>query len=158
MPPPLLFDPPTVDPDHTVFGRDEIYRRLPQRHEFELLDGVSFLDRDKLQLIAFANIEESAWWAKGHIPGRPLLPGVLMLEMAAHAASILAIEVTGYKAFLAFGGVDKCKFREAVPPPARLDILCLSGELRSRRFVSETQGLVDGKLVFSARVTGLTTG
>ena len=88
MPPPLLFDPPTLDPNQLVFTRDEIYRRLPQRHEFELLDGVSFFDREKLQLVAFANIEESAWWTKGHIPGRPLLPGVLMLEMAAHAASI----------------------------------------------------------------------
>jgi len=157
MPPPLLIDVESIDLTNVVLTKQQIYEEyLPHRHEFMLLDGVCYLDKELNRLAAYRDVEKDAWWFRGHVPGRPLLPGVLMLEMAAHASALLAKLCRSYPGFIGFGGIDHCKFRETVSPPARLYFLVVGKEMRSRRIVSETQGVTDGKLVFEARVTGLT--
>ncbi len=156
MPPPLLFNVSPSDLESTVFTRQQIYEDLPQRFEFQLLDGVSMLDVGTKRLVAFADLRPDAWWVRGHLPDRPLLPGVLMLEMAGQTSAVAARHVYDHTDFLGFGGVDDCKFRESVVPPARLYILCTGKEYRRRRIISKTQGIVDGKLIFEATITGLT--
>ncbi len=156
MPPPLLIDLAQVDLDRTFLTRQQIYERLPHAFEFQLLDGLCLLDLDRKFAVAYADIDSESWWVRGHIPGRPLLPGVLMLEMAAQSSAILAGALGGNDAFVGFGGIDRCKFRETVVPPARIYILCVSVEYRARRVISDTQGVVDAKLIFEARITGMT--
>ena len=156
MPPPLLFDLDQVDTENPYLNRAEIYQRLPHRHEFALLDGVCRVDVELGRIVTFVNIREDAWWFRGHVPGRPLLPGVLMLEMAAHSAALLTQEVSGdRKSFIGFGGVGACKFREPVTAPSQLIILCVFKDSRPRRFLAATQGIVGDKLAFEAEVTGL---
>ena len=156
MPPPLLFDLDQVDSQTPRLTRAEIYQRLPHRHEFALLDGVSHLDGEAGRIVTFVDIREDAWWFRGHVPGRPLLPGVLMLEMAAQSSALLAQEITGdHKSFIGFGGVGACKFREPVTAPSQLIILCMFKDSRPRRFIAATQGIVGDKLAFQAEVTGL---
>ena len=78
-----------------------------------------------------------------------------MLEMAAQASAVLA-KLGGYHdVFIGFGGVDRCKFREVVVPPARLYFLVAGIEHRPRRIKSAAQGVVEGKLVFEATTTGM---
>lgn len=157
MPPPLLIDLDRVDLQQVVHTRAELYDRiLPHRHEFQVLDGVVHLDRERRELVAFAEIKPDAWWVKGHVPGRPLLPGVLMLEMAAQACAVGTKLLTDLPDFIAFGGVDQCKFRDSVVPPARLYLLCRAEEIRPRRQLSRAQGVVNGRMVFEATITGLT--
>ncbi len=157
MPPPLLIDLAKVDPDGVVVSRDEIYGRLlPQRHEFMLLDGVCTLDRDAKLIVAYSEVRTEDWWVRGHIPGRTLLPGVLMLEMAAQVSALGARLLADLQGFIGFGGVQACKFREAVTPPARLYLVAVGLDYRSRRFVSATQGIVSGKLIFEAKIIGVT--
>ena len=155
MPPPLLIDVATADLSQIVLGKKEIYEQLPQRFEFELLDGVCHVDRAARKMIAFADIRPDAWWVRGHVPTRPLLPGVLMLEMAAQASAVLAKQLEPDDSFIGFGGVEECKFRQSVSPPARLYLLCEGTDFRARRIVSQTQGVVEGQLAFEARITGL---
>ena len=62
----------------------------------------------------------------------------------------------GIDAVVALGGVDAGKFREAVEAPARLYIRATGREIRARRIISDTQGVVAGKLIFEARIIGLT--
>lgn len=155
MPPPLLIDLAAVDLTQAVLTRREIYDQLPQRFEFELLDGVCHLDRAARKMVAFADIGPDAWWVRGHVPTRPLLPGVLMLEMAAQSSALLAKQIEADDSFIGFGGVEECKFRLSVTPPARLYLLCEGTDFRARRIVSQTQGVVDGQLAFEARITGL---
>lgn len=133
----------------------EIYDLLPHRHEFQVLDGVCSYDLGAQTIVTFANITSQDWWVKAHVEGRPLLPGVLMLEMAAQSSAVLA-KIAGNQEFLGFGGVENCKFRDTVVPPARLYLICVGVDYRSRRIVSNTQGVRDGKLVFEAQITGLT--
>ena len=154
MPPPLLLDLPTMDLTQVVLTQEAIYRYLPHQFEFQVLDGVCYLDKERNQVVAFADVGADAWWVRGHVPGRPLLPGVLMLEMAAQTSAIVA-KLRGVDAFIAFGGVEGCKFREPVVPPARLYLVGAGVDDRPRRIVSDTQGVVDGRLIFEARITGM---
>ena len=156
MAPSLLLDLSQFDLNRVHLTQEQIYDYLPHRHEFMLLDGVCHLDVETKSIVAYRDIAADDWWFRGHVPGRPLLPGVLMLEMAAHASVLLAKIVGGIDAVVAFGGVDACKFREAVEAPARLYILATGREIRARRIISDTQGVVAGKLIFEARITGLT--
>jgi 3-hydroxyacyl-[acyl-carrier-protein] dehydratase len=159
MPPPLIINLAEVDLTQVICTREDIYGKLlPHRYEFELLDGVCFLDRAVQSIVAFADIREDAWWVRGHVPGRPLLPGVLMLEMAAQTSALGTKLLADSPHFIAFGGVDDCKFRDTVVPPARLYLISRATEIRPRRIASSTQGVVEGRLVFEARITGLTLG
>lgn len=155
MPPPLLFDLAQVETGSVLFSHEQIYEMLPHRHEFMLLDGVCMLDRKAMCVAAYADITSESWWVRGHVPGRPLLPGVLMLEMAAQTSAIAAQLLGDYTSFIGFGGIDGCKFRDSVVPPARLYLLCKGKELRPRRIISDNQGIADGKIVFEATITGL---
>ncbi len=155
MPPARLIDLDACDLTHVCMGKSEIYERLPQRYEFQVLDGFCSLDKVSRSAVAFVDVSMDAWWVRGHVEGRTLLPGVLMLEMAAQASAILSGVVSGSTRFLGFGAVDACKFRGTVEPPARLYILVTDVEDRPRRVVSDTQGICDDKLVFQARITGM---
>lgn len=161
MPPPALFPFRDLDLSKVLISREEIYDRImPHRHEFALLSGICHFDAQAGRIISFADVNSDDWWVKGHIPGRPLLPGVLMLEMAAQTASVGSALLDRHrsaepKPFIGFGGIESCKFREAVSPPARLHILAVEVDNRPRRIISHTQGYVGSTLVFEATITGL---
>lgn len=155
MPPPLLYRLESVDLSHVYATREQIYAGLPHRFEFMQLDGVVHLDEPASVAIAYRDIREDEWWVRGHIPGQPLFPGILMLETAAQLAAFMSHTVYHYPGFIAFGGVDRCKFRTAVTPPARLYVICHQIETKPRRIAADCQAVVDGNLVFEARITGL---
>jgi len=155
MPPPLLFDISNIDLDRVLIDKEQIRQVNPQRYEFEQLDGIIYFDTEKGRMVGLREIRPDEWWAKGHLPGRPIFPGVLMIEAAAQMAAYFTKTVLNESRFIGFGGVDRVKFREAVIPPARLYILGQAVEVRSRRTVCDVQGLVDGRIVFEARITGM---
>ncbi len=155
MPAPPLVDLGTVDLNALQFTREQIYERLPHRFEFMQLDGMVHIDRDQGIAVGLRDVRADEFWVRGHIPGRPLFPGVLMIETAAQMASFLSQELQPESRFLGFGGLDSVKFRGAVIPPARLYMVEKVVELRSRRTVCDAQGFVDGRMVFEARITGM---
>ena len=120
MPPPAILDLSTIDVNRVLVTREQIYEKLPHRYEFMQLDGILHLDIEKGVAVGYRDIREDEWWVRGHIPGRPLFPGVLMVETAAHLASYVSMLVLKGTRFLGFGGIDKTKFREAISPPAKL--------------------------------------
>ena len=80
MPAERLVDPRTLDPSRPLFGRDEIRSHNQQRFEMEMLDGILLHDEERRLIAGFYEVRADAWWARGHFPGRPMLPGVLSLE------------------------------------------------------------------------------
>ncbi len=145
----------SIDLEATFIDHDGIYKILPHAHEFKLLSGVCMIDTDKRHIVAYADIAQDDWWVRGHVPGRPILPGVLMLEMAAQTSAVLAKSVQSDDSFIGFGGVAECKFRQSVRPGSRLFILGVGQDIRARRVVCRTQGVVDRRLVFEAEITGM---
>ncbi len=155
MAPTLLVDLAKLDLSSVVIPIEEIRRLNPHRHEMEQLTAVIHLDAEAGQIVAVKEVRDDEFWVRGHIPGRPLLPGVLMIEAAAQMCSVYFKKVMQDPRFLGFGRVDGVKFRGQVVPGDRLILLGQAVEIRSRRAVFDTQGVVGDRLVFEARITGM---
>ena len=155
MAPRLLVDLATLDLDRIVIPIEEIRRLNPHRYEMEQLTAVIHLDPETGRIAAVKDVRDDEFWVRGHIPGRPLLPGVLMIEAAAQMCSVYFKKVSEDTRFLGFGGVDAVKFRGQVVPGDRLLLLGRAVEIRRRRAVFDTQGVVGDRLVFEARITGM---
>ncbi|MBE3070178.1 MAG: beta-hydroxyacyl-ACP dehydratase [Acidobacteria bacterium] len=155
MAPPLLVDLSKLDLDRVEIPIEEIRKVNPHRYEMEQLSGVIHLDAAAGQIVAFKEVRPDEFWVRGHIPGRPLLPGVLMIEAAAQMCSFYYKRVQEDPRFLGFGGVDGVKFRGQVVPGDRLLLLGQAVEIRNRRAVFDTQGVVGDRMVFEARITGM---
>jgi 3-hydroxyacyl-[acyl-carrier-protein] dehydratase len=151
----LFLDLSKIVLDKLIITREEIYQRLPHRFEFMQLDGIVHADIEARLAVGLREIREDEFWVRGHIPGRPLFPGVLMLETAAQMAAYFTHLVEPNDRFYGFGGVDRVKFRAAVSPPARMYFILKALELRPRRTVCDAQGILDGQLAFEARITGM---
>lgn len=155
MPPPLILDLDSIDLDAVVYDHDAIYSHMPHRFEFAMLGGICHLDREAGLSVAWRDCKVDDWWVRGHVPGRPIFPGVLQLEAAAQLTAFVTRYIDDFETFIAFGGVDHCNFRDTVIPPARLHLICKVLEDRRRRVKSYVQGLVDKRLVFEAQITGM---
>jgi len=155
MAPKPLVDLTTVDLNHVEAGPEEIRRYNLQRYEFEQLDGIIRYDPEQGIVIGFKDVRDDEFWVRGHIPGRPLFPGVLMCEAAAQLCSYYYRRYGGSDRFVGFGGMDKVKFRGQVVPGDRLILLARVIRLGTRRAVFEVQGIVDGRVVFEGVVTGM---
>lgn len=155
MPPAAILDPSSLDLEHVVAGREEIARVNPHRHEFALLDAVVYADRAGHTYAGYYEVRADGWWTRGHIPGRPLLPGVLMIESAAQLASYGMHEMIDSEGFIGLVGVDGVKFRDTVTPPARFVTVARARGVKHRRCTYDCQGFVDGRMVFEAAITGV---
>jgi len=157
MAPPLLIGLERIDLNKIIFGAEAVERINPQRYEFRQLDGILLFEPNEGLIVGYKDVRPDEFWVRGHIPGRPLYPGVLMIECAAQLSSFYYKNTVGKNdtRFLGFGGVDAVKFRDTVQPGDKFIILGKCVELRTRRIVFDTQGVVAGKLVFEARITGM---
>ncbi|HVP10155.1 MAG TPA: 3-hydroxyacyl-ACP dehydratase FabZ family protein [Phycisphaerae bacterium] len=156
MPPVPLLDTATLDCSRVLYSREQIYQALPQKFEFAQLDAIIHVDRENITAAAYRDIRPDEWWCRGHMPGNPLFPGILMLESAAQlSAFCLGLLFPQENSFMAFGAIDKVKFRDSVVPPARLIFLARGVEHRSRRFICDTQALLNGNIVFEGTITGM---
>ncbi|MFA9477485.1 3-hydroxyacyl-ACP dehydratase FabZ family protein [Phycisphaerales bacterium AB-hyl4] len=155
MAPTLLFDISHVDMDKTRFDAKHIESVNPHRGAMRLLDGIIWQSEDYKHTVAYKDVRDDEFWVPGHIPGSPVFPGVLMIETAAQLASFVCLIRLPDEAFMGFAGVDKVKFRGQVVPGDRLVLLCEETEFRRRRCVCNTQGFVNGNLVFEAVITGM---
>ncbi len=162
MPREALFDVTHVDPARVVADISAIRAHNPQRYEFEQLTRICHLDVEAGDVAGVLEIPAEVWWARGHCPGRPLMPGVLMLECAAQLCSWFVHQV--YDAsqkqgrIFGFGGIDAVKYRGMIVPPATLLVLGKRVEVRPRRAIFDTQGYLAHDLdhmIFEARITGM---
>ena len=152
-----ILDPSTVNIDSVAVSKEEILELNAQRDEFEQLDRLISIDLEEGLAVGIKKQRAEEFWTRGHIPGRPIMPGVLMIEMAAQICSVMYHLKfnTGGKKFFGFGGVNKVKFRGGVKPGCDLLMVVRAKTLRSRIAVFESQGFVDGKMVFEGEVTGI---
>lgn len=154
MAPPLLFDISDIDTSQLVYDVPAIEKINPHRGAMRLLDGIVYATDDLVHTLAYRDVRDDEFWVDGHIPGRPIFPGVLMVEAGAQLSSFTCLSKLKTQ-FMGFTGLQDVKFRGQVTPGDRLYILCEQTELRPRRCTSSVQGLVNGSLVFEAKIIGM---
>ncbi|MDJ0689153.1 MAG: 3-hydroxyacyl-ACP dehydratase FabZ [Xenococcaceae cyanobacterium MO_188.B32] len=130
-----------------VLTIQEIHQLLPHRYPFALVDRILELVPGE-KAVGLKNVTFNEPYFPGHIPNRPLMPGVLMVEAMAQVGGVILMQIPGMKGkFFAFAGIDKVRFRRPVVPG---DQLIMTVELLSlkRNRIAKMRGLgeVDGQI------------
>jgi 3-hydroxyacyl-[acyl-carrier-protein] dehydratase len=153
----FLVDPDLLDFENPIADLEAIRKLNPQRHEMEQLTAILYEDTERQVCAAYLQTSHDSFWVRGHMPGLPLMPGMLMIESAAQVASfftqrhdLLGAEMVG------FGGVDNVKFRGVVLPGDRLVVMVkLLKARRNRMIVAQFQGVVDAQVVCEGELRGI---
>lgn len=155
-----ILDLSTLDFSQTAVTKEEILALNAQRDEFEQVDRLVVLDVEQGLGVGIKSQRPDEFWTRGHIPGRPIMPGVMMIEMAAQISSVIYHRKfqTNGKVFFGFGGVNAVKFRGGVVPGDDLVMVVKAKALKSRMAIFDAQGFVDGKMVFEGEISGILLG
>lgn len=135
---------------------EQIMKHLPHRYPFLLVDRVTEFSAGE-HLKAFKNVTINEPFFQGHFPGKPIMPGVLIMEALAQACGLYAFsshpasEQDKQYLYL-FAGIDKARFRKSVLPGDRLDLTVKPVSQRRNMLKVAAEAHVDGKLVASAEI------
>ena len=155
MPPQLLVDLSQIDLDQVAIDIEEIRKINPQRYEMEQLDGILWYDKDSRMVLGYRDIRDDDFWVRGHIPDRPLMPAVIMIEAAAQLLSFYVKRVFGVEGFIGFTSIESAKFRSQVVPGDRLLLLGYITSIKTRKYKADIQGVVGDRMVFETSVSGM---
>lgn len=155
MPPTRLFDMSELDLSKVEYNRQAIAEVNPQSYEMSQLDGIIWHDLPQMLCLGYKDVTDHEFWIRGHIPGRPIMPGVIMVEAAAQLCSFFMKRIYGLEGFIGFAGIDETKFRETVVPGDRLYLLSYVHKVRSRQFAAKVQGIVNDKMAFDTVISGM---
>lgn len=153
----FITDLDQIDFNRVIADIQEIRRYNPQRYEMEQLTAIVYEDTERHVCVGYKDLGPDEFWIRGHMPGLPLMPGVVMLEAAAQMCSyyvqkydLLGTEMVG------FGGLENVRFRDPVVPGSRLILMSeLLKMRRGRMIVSRFQGVVKQSLVVEGEIKGI---
>jgi 3-hydroxyacyl-[acyl-carrier-protein] dehydratase len=136
-----------------LLGKAEIEEILPHRDPFLLLDEVVELAPGE-RVVARKRVREDEWYLSGHFPGRPIMPGVLIVEAMAQtgAVAVLADEANRGKLAL-FAGIDDVRFKRIVEPGDELELTCELERVRGPVGRGKATATVDGELAARGTLT-----
>jgi 3-hydroxyacyl-[acyl-carrier-protein] dehydratase len=156
MPPVVLVDPQTIDTSRVLFDQEGIRQGNPQRFEMEQLTAIVAIDPQRQLIVGYKDVDPTEFWVRGHVPGYPLMPGVLICEAAAQLSSYYCHVIDLVKdGFLGFGGMEDVRFRGPVRPGDRLVLVSKALKVHRRQTVFETQGFVGNNMVYHGRIIGV---
>jgi len=117
----FLVDLSQIDFSRPIASLEEIRKYNPQRFEMEQLTAVVYANEADFSCVGYKDVSDHEFWVRGHMPGLPLMPGVVILESIAQLCSfvtqrydLLGADIVG------FGGLEDVRFRDSVLPGDRL--------------------------------------
>lgn len=139
-------------PTTSQLSSEEIMKLLPHRYPFLLIDRI--IDMEKLKrAVGIKNVTMNEYFFQGHFPGRPVMPGVLIIEAMAQVGGVLMLSSEENKGKLAyFMAANNAKFRRTVVPGDQLVIEVVAGKVRSKTGTVYAKAFVDEKLAAEAEL------
>tara|TARA_Y100001968_G_scaffold97739_1_gene87692 strand:- start:260 stop:715 length:456 start_codon:yes stop_codon:yes gene_type:complete len=135
---------------------EEIMGLLPHRYPFALVDRIIEHELGK-KAVGIKNVTLNEPHFQGHFPGRPLMPGVLIVEAMAQVGGLVVSQIPDLpKGLFVFAGIDHVRFRRPVVPGDQLKISCEILSIKRKRFGKifgeakvDDQLVCSGELMFS---------
>lgn len=146
-----------IDFNHVIADQEEIRRMIPQRFELEQLTAVVAESAEHKYAVGYKDVTDREFWVRGHMPGMPLMPGVIICEAAAQLASYYVKKADLFgDGMLGFGGLEDVHFRGIVRPGDRLIIVAqLTKVRRNAIIVCRFQAFVRDNLVCEGIIKGI---
>ncbi|OQW76957.1 MAG: 3-hydroxyacyl-[acyl-carrier-protein] dehydratase FabZ [Proteobacteria bacterium ST_bin14] len=141
----------------TALDIGRVMAALPHRYPMLLVDRVEELILDQ-SIIAIKAVSMNEGFFQGHFPGRPIMPGVLIVEAMAQAAGILAVEslgLAGSGKLVYFMAIENAKFRKPVEPGVLLKLHVEFVQKRSSVCKFSGKAMIDGALAAEASFTAM---
>jgi 3-hydroxyacyl-[acyl-carrier-protein] dehydratase len=126
---------------------------LPHREPFLLIDEVLELVPGE-RAVALKRVREDEWYLRGHFPGRPVMPGVLIVEAMAQTGAVAVLSEEENRGRIAlFAGIDDTRFKRIVEPGDELQLECTLEQVRGPIGKGKARATVDGQLAARGTLT-----
>ncbi|QEL20390.1 3-hydroxyacyl-ACP dehydratase FabZ family protein [Limnoglobus roseus] len=159
-----LVDLAALDFTRPLVDRDGVLALNPHRGAMVLLDGIVSIDGERKVIVGYKDVTADEFWASGHFPNFPVMPGVLMCEAAAQLTSFYMYQqkIVAADRLVGLGGIEETRFREPVRPGDRLILVGLGRRTAPRLTRFEVKGYVSRagtfESVFETTIMGVTLG
>jgi len=137
----------------SLYDIDEIMKTIPHRYPFLLIDKIVAME-EGVSVTAEKNVTMNEPFFQGHYPDNPIMPGVLIIEAMAQAASFMALKSIKSDKPLTplFAGIDKARFKKPVRPGDILTIEVTVSKKKGSIWYADSTAKVDGKLACKATI------
>jgi 3-hydroxyacyl-[acyl-carrier-protein] dehydratase len=126
---------------------------LPHREPFLLIDEVLELEPGE-RVVARKRVRGDEWYLRGHFPGRPVMPGVLIVEAMAQTGAVAVLSEEENRGRIAlFAGIDDTRFKRIVEPGDELELECTLEQVRGPVGKGKARATVGGELAARGTLT-----
>jgi 3-hydroxyacyl-[acyl-carrier-protein] dehydratase len=155
-----VLDLASLDFSNPIAGIEEMRAVNPHRYEFEMITAIVHIDPANQIIVGYKDLTDKEFWVRGHMPGFPLMPGVLMCEAAAQMCGYYYVtqKIGDPDVLLGLGGIDETRFVRQVRPGERLVMVGTGVKVHRRMTKFRVVGTVNGEKAFETLVTGVPIG
>ena len=153
---------PKTDPlasPGTIHTTREIEALIPHRWPMLMVDRIVEYDADAMRIVGIKGVTATEWWAQGHFPGLPIMPGVLQVEALAQTMAVFVAKQPGFGDRIGlFAGIDETRFKRIVVPGDVLRLEVTMDKLGKRFGRGKGVASVDGDVACEATLSFIIPG